>query len=145
MYNKTSKKVTFAQEQKALTIPSLIIAVSGAVKHDLIRDFGMSGASVVTVPNGVDIREFAPAEERSSDSPGPVVTYTGSFLKWKGVDTLVRAASLVDVATFDIAGDSAEITTTSSDWHVSTVYRTNAEFTACWIVTQSVTSCNMHP
>lgn len=84
----------------------------------LTRDFGIPAERIVAWPNGTDVerfRDLLPREEArmrlTIPAVGVVVLYTGSLQSWKGVDTLVRAASLLpaNFRTYIIGGAPDEI------------------------------------
>lgn len=89
-------KISFNQASK-------IIAVSTAIKSQLIRAWNIDPAKIVVVPNGVDVEMFDPnkvfaADEKTALKPlgGHLVLFTGSFLPWHGVDILIRAFSEIE-------------------------------------------------
>lgn len=88
---------------------SLITAVSEHLRHDLVA-IGVPGKKIIVLHDGVDTgwEEMVSKEVARQQLGVPldkqVVVYTGRLSPEKGVDTLVRAASLVPEVLFLIAG-----------------------------------------
>lgn len=91
-----------------------IVAVTDRLGATMRERYGLAADRVVTVPNGVDAKRFAPiapadARARIGWDPAPWVTFVGNLVPWQGVETLIRAAPAVlrevpDVR-FAIVGD----------------------------------------
>lgn len=94
IYQFTTQKMSAAQEQRALSQTDAIVAIAHAIKEDLITyyDYPPEKITVATSATSEQFFEPDPPLERK---PGEVV-YTGSFLSWKGVDTLISSAKYLD-------------------------------------------------
>jgi glycosyltransferase involved in cell wall biosynthesis len=74
------------------------VAISGPI-HAELREAGVPEERILTIPNGVDLDRFRPADpdERAALRralglpPGPLVVYTGRLAPEKGVDLLLAA------------------------------------------------------
>lgn len=72
------------------------VAISAEIANEL-RDGGVPEERVFLVPNGVDMTRFRPARPAERDSlrarlglpPGPLVTYTGRLVSYKGLPLLL--------------------------------------------------------
>jgi glycosyltransferase involved in cell wall biosynthesis len=76
-----------------------VVALSGEIESEL-RDAGVPSASIVRIPNGVDVHRFAPLapadRKRARSEHGlrdedPVVLFSGRFVRRKGLDLLMEA------------------------------------------------------
>lgn len=76
------------------------IAVSGFVRDQLIREFGLGASQVVTIYNGVDLETFYPdadagarhrALEGGAGGDAPLVAFVGNGFGRKGLEVLLRA------------------------------------------------------
>lgn len=105
IYHKSSSKVSFQQEKRALEIPVLFIPISKGIKTDLMADFNIEEQKIYVAPDGVNINLFENLPDRhllrekyGIDNAESVIIYSGTFKKWKGVDYLVKAyAKLVNI------------------------------------------------
>src|SRR5690606_11909233 len=72
------------------------------------REFGIDPARVVVLPVGVDERIFYPSETAPTGQDGLDVLFYGKFSPLHGVETIVRAAALVEerypAARFELIG-----------------------------------------
>jgi glycosyltransferase involved in cell wall biosynthesis len=100
IYHKSTDKVSFPQEIKALKIPNLFIPVSSGVKKDLIEIFKIDEKKIFTSPNGVNLDLFKKLPDKVTLRLGygikkseKIIIYSGSFVKWKGVEFLVESYS----------------------------------------------------
>jgi glycosyltransferase involved in cell wall biosynthesis len=78
-----------------------IICLSEAMKHDLIGNFGVPEAKLVTIYNPVDIeriRHQAQSESAPFPAQGPNLVAAGRFVREKGYDLLLHAMPLVLMA-----------------------------------------------
>lgn len=80
-----------------------VIAISKAVETHLVRDFGVSAEKVALIESGVDVGEFAPADEeikkecraRFNLGAEPVVGMVARLSGVKGQDILIEALKKV--------------------------------------------------
>jgi starch synthase len=90
-------------ERTALEAADAVIAVSGAMKDDVLGCYpAVDPDRVVVIHNGVDTDEFAP-DRRTDDLPPlgidpsrPYVTFVGRITRQKGIDLLLSAAERFD-------------------------------------------------
>lgn len=82
------------------------------------RDFGIPAEKIVYWPNGTDVERFdtplSAGEARTKlglPQERKIVLYTGSLQRWKGVDTLVKAAEFLphEVGAYIVGGNRAEL------------------------------------
>ena len=69
------------------------VAVSASTIADL-RERGMTGRDITLVPNGVDLDRFRPGKE-GARFPEPTLLYLGRLKRYKGIDLILRAVSLM--------------------------------------------------
>jgi glycosyltransferase involved in cell wall biosynthesis len=74
---------------------SAVVALSEGVRQELIADYGLTAASVVTIHNPVEFDALA-AEAKDAPPPpvmkhGPWITGVGRLIRQKGFDRLIRA------------------------------------------------------
>ena len=81
----------------------------------LYRENGVAPERIIAVPNGIDLEDFAKPESKSAarrrlgiPEDEIVVLYIGSLGGWKGVETLLRAASHLGLAKVSVIGGSDE-------------------------------------
>jgi UDP-glucose:(heptosyl)LPS alpha-1,3-glucosyltransferase len=99
-----------ALERRAFGSPSLkkVIAVSNLVRDQIIREFGLPPAKVVTVYNGVDLDRFRPTDDPAvratirrqfgiGDS-APTVLFVGNGFARKGLGFLIEALPQIKAA-----------------------------------------------
>ncbi len=100
---------------KMISKASLVACNSKGTLRDLEK-FGIRGR---LAPNGVDLKTFENLgsketlkKESGWNTDVPIVLYTGHLYKWKGVDTLVKAKSLMkgNAAFYLVGGTKGEIT-----------------------------------
>jgi len=103
IYHLVSNKVNLTQERRSLAIPDHIITVSQKIKDDLGTYFSIDDTKISVYPNGANPDQFdqslRPDKSLGQQYPATqganVVLYSGSFVQWKGVDSLIRAIKLV--------------------------------------------------
>jgi len=90
-------------ERTALEAADAVIAVSGAMRNDILGCYpAIDPGRVVVIHNGVDTDEFTPdhatdALPRLGIDPGrPYVTFVGRITRQKGIDLLLSAAERFD-------------------------------------------------
>lgn len=102
IYSITSKKVNERQEFRAYKEVSFFISTSTNCKKDLLSIFEIESNKVKTLPNAVDLGFFKDKKyfnkkdleiffENKEESDKLLVVYSGSFLRWKGVDVLINS------------------------------------------------------
>jgi glycosyltransferase involved in cell wall biosynthesis len=91
-----------------------VVAVTEHMRNDLVTLFGVPQAKTAALPNGVDLQRFSNgctrdvARQRLGLAPeARIVIYTGQLFGEKGVDVLVRAATLLKNVTVVIVGGNA--------------------------------------
>jgi len=91
-------------ERRLSRLTDQIIAVSGALRDELVSRMGLSADKIAVIPNGIAFREI-----RKSGGDGPRVGTVSRLAPQKGVDNFIRAAALVrkrfPSAGFFIIGD----------------------------------------
>jgi glycosyltransferase involved in cell wall biosynthesis len=74
-----------------------VVALSEGVRQELIEDYALPAASVVTIHNPVDIDALAGEARNSSASPaakdGPWIMGVGRLIRQKGFDRLISAVA----------------------------------------------------
>ena len=90
-------------ERTALLSADAVIAVSGAMRRDLLTCYpAVDPGRVHTIHNGIDARAYTPdhgdgALVRHGIDPGrPLVVFVGRIARQKGLDHLLRAAPQID-------------------------------------------------
>ncbi len=96
-----------------------IIAVSEAVKRDIIEHYGVAAEKITVLYNGVDARRFNPARRAAArtalrqkwkiPAAAPVVLFVGSGFRRKGLDRLLslwRSPRLSEVFLLVVGGDA---------------------------------------
>ena len=77
-----------------------IVAISERVRQQLKEDYGVPDGNIVTIPNGVNLSRYSPAnaaarvETRRSlgiDENAPLVLFVGSQFRLKGLEFAIRA------------------------------------------------------
>lgn len=98
VYYRTSKLVNYKQEKKAYSIVNRVVATSNNCKNDLHHLFNIDTEKILVTPNGVNLdyyrEEMARYKKRDFADPDKILVYSGSFIWWKGVDTLLKAFPL---------------------------------------------------
>lgn len=92
-------------EQTGLEAADRVIAVSGAVRDDILRCYpAIDPARVTVVHNGIDPNEWRPdtgttaLERRGIDPDAPTLIYVGRITRQKGIDHLLEAVLQLDPA-----------------------------------------------
>jgi len=90
-------------ERTALEAADAVIAVSGAMKDDIVGTYpAIAPDRVVVIHNGVDTEEFHPDQRTDAlpalgiDPARPYVTFVGRITRQKGIDLLLTAAERFD-------------------------------------------------
>ncbi|HEY7283238.1 MAG TPA: glycogen synthase [Actinomycetota bacterium] len=90
-------------ERTAIEAADAVIAVSGAMRDDVLRCYPAVGAERVhVIHNGIDADEYQPVEEADAlvehgvDPGRPSVVFVGRITRQKGIVHLVRAAPAID-------------------------------------------------
>ncbi len=91
-------------EQYSMPPPGLFVAVSRMVMRDMTRLHGVNPSRIRIIPNGVDCRRFAPAQEverreiRAGFGLGDgdfAILFAAHNFRLKGLGTLIEAAGLL--------------------------------------------------
>jgi glycosyltransferase involved in cell wall biosynthesis len=81
-----------------------IITIAPRLRDDFIAR-GAAPHRVHIVPDGVDYELFtSPTANPFTASPGPHIVYSGHLYDYKGIPTILEAASLLPTATFHLVG-----------------------------------------
>ena len=90
-------------ERTGLEAADAVIAVSGAMRDDVLRTYpAIDPGRVTVVHNGIDAEEFRPDAETGFlgrlgiDPDAPSVVFVGRVTRQKGLTHLLRAATLLD-------------------------------------------------
>jgi alpha-maltose-1-phosphate synthase len=90
-------------ERTAIEAADAVIAVSGAMRDDVVRTYpAVDPARIEVVHNGIDAEEYRPVDDDGAlraagvDPERPVVLFVGRITRQKGIVHLVRAARDVD-------------------------------------------------
>ena len=95
-----------------------IVVINSAVRDALIRAFGISGDKITVQPNGIDLAMFAPDKDKAAarralalPAEDRIALYAGKFYPWKGLETMIDAASLLaaDARVYTVGGDAGEL------------------------------------
>lgn len=82
-------------ERTAVEAADRIVAVSRAMRDDILRHFGVDPSRVVTIPNGIDAARYRPTPVRDAlDRRGitpPYVLFIGRVSEQKGLFQLIEA------------------------------------------------------
>jgi len=93
-------------ERRLSRLTDRIIAVSGALRDELVSRTGLSPDKITVIPNGITFREI---HKSGGDPPRRTVGTVSRLAPQKGVDNFIRAAALVrkrfPSAGFFIIGD----------------------------------------
>ena len=105
LYSRTMGRLGRNFYRRSLT---RIVAISEAVKQDLVRFEGASSSSIVVIPNGVDIVRFHPANRESFrtetrrelgiENDDALVLFVGNSWGRKGLCTAIEAIQGLDQA-----------------------------------------------
>jgi len=89
-------------EENAVKAADAIVAVSGEMKKDILRCYGVSAAKVHVIHNGIDLQEFRKSRSskarkaRGVDLRTPYVLFVGRITRQKGIIHLVNAVRWID-------------------------------------------------
>ncbi len=88
-----------------------VVAISGAIRENLVNDVRVTKDLISTVPDGLDLSRYKVPAERAEGSI-PIVGSVGRLVPDRGLEFLLQAAALVKEAGHDpeyvIAGDGPE-------------------------------------
>jgi D-inositol-3-phosphate glycosyltransferase len=88
-------------EQEVLRRSDAVVAESPASKHHMVENYGINPVRVQVIPCGVDTTLFHPQDQQqarqalSLPADSPILLFVGRLQPLKGIDTLLRAAQLV--------------------------------------------------
>lgn len=93
-----------------------IVALTEHMRNDLVSFLGVQREKTLALPNGVDLQRFsngctreAARQQLGLASEARIIVYTGQLFGEKGVDVLVRAATLLkNVTVVIVGGDAAD-------------------------------------
>lgn len=95
-----------------------IITTNNWKKDELISNFNVPKEKILVYPNGVEIDDFdiTTSREEAREKLGlatdkKIILYVGSFIYWKGVETLVKASDFIksDVQIYLVGGTISEL------------------------------------
>jgi glycogen synthase len=88
-------------ERTAYQTADGVIAVSGEMKNDIMRCYGVPADRIAVIHNGIDIKEFrkvpagALCRRFGIDPHGPLVLFVGRITRQKGLNYLIEAANAI--------------------------------------------------
>lgn len=95
-----------------------IITINRIIKKELSEVFGIMPEKIIVYPNGIDMSMFVRLSSRQKarkklgiDANRPMILYVGRFYEWKGLDTALRAVSLLkgNCMCYFVGGTSREL------------------------------------
>jgi len=98
IFYKVSDSVTYKQESKAYSIVDCFVAINAIGKNDLHLDFNVDKKNIMVAPSGFNLdffRNKSINRNKKSTQEERVLVYSGSFLWWKGVDTLISSLGFI--------------------------------------------------
>lgn len=103
IYFKTSQMVSFQKEHRAYNNIPKFVATTQAVKNDLEKHFEIPQKNIVLARNGVNIEKFQTLaqehinlyQEFTISENSYIISYSGSFKWWKGINTLLESMILL--------------------------------------------------
>lgn len=100
VYHLSSKKVSFEQEKKALSVVDFIITITDGIKQDLQDKFKIQ--TIKTLPDWVNLDFFDKIQPEKDfkqkywlKENEKILIYAWSFKDWKWVDTIINAIKFV--------------------------------------------------
>src|SRR5690606_31064165 len=96
LYHKTSEKVSFELELSSLKLADYFIPISHGIARDLVDILGVDPNRITVLPDGVRVDVIASVQAQSLAGDQLQVLYSGSFIDWKGVETLIEAIPFVN-------------------------------------------------
>jgi glycosyltransferase involved in cell wall biosynthesis len=90
-----SKRLAEAAEAWAFRRCDAIVAVSDALKSEIVGRYGIGSSKVLVIPNGVEVERFH--HERAVPRLGAPITigFVGALYSWQRVDALVQAVAAI--------------------------------------------------
>lgn len=106
----SSRRMAVAAEAWALHRCDAIVAVSEALKRELVSRYSVSPSKVLVVPNGVEVERFQGRHLSAANNDRPVtIGFVGALYTWQRVDALVNAVAEASADTrLLIAGEGQE-------------------------------------
>ncbi|GAA3976002.1 glycosyltransferase family 4 protein [Allohahella marinimesophila] len=95
LYHKTSEKVSYELELASLKLADYFIPISHGIARDLEAILGVDPQRITVLPDGVRVDVIASVKPQSLAGDRLQVLYSGSFIDWKGVETLIEAIPFV--------------------------------------------------
>jgi glycosyltransferase involved in cell wall biosynthesis len=116
IYHQVSSKIDKEKERKALSYADLCIAVSQGIKDGLVNIFDIDAEKIFIAQNSIHRHRFQNLqrnrkyfqEKYNIPDDKKILSYTGSFYDWKGIDVLVSAIKSIkrdDVFFLLVGGD----------------------------------------
>jgi len=95
-YEGKQRTFLYRMEDRAIASSTVVIAVSEAVRRDLIARGLVPPEKIEVIPNGIDPEEFDPERYGARiATDGPIIGSLGRLQSQKGFDLLLRGFSLV--------------------------------------------------
>jgi UDP-glucose:(heptosyl)LPS alpha-1,3-glucosyltransferase len=101
-----SSKVSIAAEKLGLAKSRKIIAMSNAVRDDLVKEYNIPEEKISVVYDGVNTKDFSPRNRKTFsgeirdrlgiDGSAVVVSFVGNPFSRKGVEHIVRALPMIN-------------------------------------------------
>jgi len=103
IYSNASIKVSKPTEKSALTIPDYFIPINNQIKKELIEEFYIDENRITVLSSGADVDFFSNVNcstdfahnKYDINNDNKIILYSGTFIKWKGVDTLIKSAQYI--------------------------------------------------
>lgn len=91
LFNFITKKIIWSLESRGFKKATKIIVIKESLKNYLIGKFKIEKEKINIIPNAIDINEFKPTAKDKNN----LVLFIGRGTKMKGIDILIKAASLI--------------------------------------------------
>lgn len=102
----TSRRLAVASERQTFRRADLIVAVTQALKTQIIHAYDVEPDKIVVVENGVDVSRYGRVPAQTSDEARRI-GFLGALYPWQNLHELIRALPATNF-TLDIAGDGPE-------------------------------------
>ncbi len=82
-------------EKLASKMPNKIIAVSEHTKNKLISTLKVKKEKIITIPNGIDIKNIQKIKSSKKQEDKSDIIYAGRLLDYKNVDFLIKSIAII--------------------------------------------------